>query len=56
MKKGNLNFSTGMTLRIIAGIIITVSLPFLITNPTNVVTQVAFGFGNFLMLLGGLTD
>ena len=46
----------GFQVRIIAGIIIVASLPFLIVNPLNVYAQVGFGFGNFLMLLGGLNN
>jgi len=55
-KKATINFTTGFSIRIIASLIDAVSLPFLILNPTNVYAQIAFGFGNFLLLLGGLTD
>lgn len=55
-KKASLVMSPGITIRIIAGIIDVVSLPFLILNPSNPFAMVAFGFGNFLLLLGGLID
>lgn len=46
----------GFYIRIIGGFVDVVSLPFLITNPSNVYAQVFFGFGNFLLILGGLTE
>ncbi|HLC32156.1 MAG TPA: hypothetical protein VJK51_05805 [Candidatus Nanoarchaeia archaeon] len=45
---------SSLVIRIIAGFIITLSLPFLITMPSNTVAIVSFAFGNFLMVLGGL--
>jgi len=47
---------SGFKIRILAGIIIVLSTPFLIVNPLSVYAQISFGFGNFLMLLGGLTS
>ena len=47
---------TGLIVRLIASLIIVLSLPFLILNPLNVYAQISFGFGNFLILLGGLTE
>ncbi len=47
---------TGLVVRIIAGFVDVVSLPFLILNPSNVYAQISFGFGNFLLLLGGLIE
>lgn len=55
-KQGVINFSTGMIVRLIASLIDVVSLPFLILNPANIIAQISFGFGNFLLLLGGLID
>lgn len=52
----NKKSQTGLTIRIIAGLIDVVALPFLIVNPLNIYAQIAFGFGNFLFVLGGLTD
>lgn len=52
-KKGQMKL---LTVRIIAGFIIINSLPFLVLNPTNVYAQITYGFGNFLLLLGGLTQ
>jgi len=51
-KKGMLEMSTGLYMRIIASLVIGVSLPFLITNPTNPIAQGFFAFGNFLMVIG----
>ena len=51
-KKAELHLTTGLTVRIIAGIIISVSLPFLIINPLNPVSQGIFAFGNFLLVIG----
>ena len=51
-KKGQ----TGLIVRIIAGIVDVISLPFLITNPLNIYAQIAFAFGNFLLILGGLVE
>lgn len=51
-KKAQLGFG----IRLIAAIIIAVSLPFLVLNPVNIYAQISFGFGNFLMLLGGLIE
>lgn len=51
-KKGQ----AGLIVRLIASLIIVLSLPFLILNPLNVYAQISFGFGNFLILLGGLTE
>lgn len=47
---------TGFIVRLISSLVIVISLPFLILNPLNVYAQISFGFGNFLMLLGGLTE
>ena len=46
----------GFVVRTVASVIIVTSLPFLIVNPTNIIAQIIFGFGNFLMLLGGLLE
>ena len=55
-KKANFTWTTGIIVRLIAALIDVISLPFLILNPTNIVAQIIFGFGNFLLLLGGLID
>jgi len=55
-KKAQLYLSKGIIIKLIAIVIDAVSLPFLILNPTNIIAQVSFGFGNFLLLLGGLID
>lgn len=55
-KKTNINFTPGFIIRLIAGVIDVVSLPFLIINPANPIAQVVFGFGNFLLLIGGLMN
>jgi len=55
-KNMNKKAQTGFVIRIIAGIIDVASLPFLIVNPVNVYAQIAFGFGNFLLVLGGLVE
>jgi len=46
----------GFTIRIIAGFIEVISIPFIIVNPLNIYADIAFAFGNFLMVLGGLTQ
>jgi len=52
----NKKAQTGLIIRIIAGFVIVNSLPFFIINPLNPYAQIAFGFGNFLMILGGLVE
>lgn len=52
----NKKAQTGFIIRIIAAVIDVISLPFLIVNPVNIYAQIAFGFGNFLLILGGLTE
>jgi len=52
----NKKAQTGFAIRIIAGLIDVVSLPFLIVSPTNIYAQIGFGFGNFLLILGGLVE
>ncbi len=52
----NKRAQTGFIIRIIASVIDVISLPFLIVNPANIYAQIAFGFGNFLLILGGLTE
>lgn len=52
----NKKSQTGFITRIIASVIIVVSLPFLITNPNNIIAIIAFAFGDFLLVLGGLID
>lgn len=51
-KKGLLPLTAGFVVRIIASLIIAISLPFLISNPTNPIAQGVFAFGNFLMVIG----
>ncbi|HLC37176.1 MAG TPA: hypothetical protein VJJ53_00115 [Candidatus Nanoarchaeia archaeon] len=51
-KKGLLHLTTGFTIRIVASLIIALSLPFLISNPSNPIAQGLFAFGNFLMVIG----
>lgn len=50
--KGEAHFRLGITLRLIAGMIIVISLPFLIASPLNPIAQGIFAFGNFLMVIG----
>lgn len=51
-KKGEVHITTGFSIRIIAGFIIALSLPFLITNPSSPIAQGVFAFGNFLLVIG----
>jgi len=53
-KKAMLKLTTGMIVRLVASVIMVTSLPFLILNPQNVFAIVSYGFGNFLLLLGGV--
>ncbi len=49
-KKGNIGFP----IRLVASFVIVLSLPFLITSPSNPFALIGFAFGNFLLVLGGL--
>ena len=51
-KDGLVHLSIGFSIRIIAGTIIALSLPFLIANPLNPISQGIFAFGNFLLVIG----
>lgn len=51
-KIGQLNLSTGFIIRVLAGIIIALSLPYLVANPSNPIVQGIFAFGNFLLVIG----
>jgi len=51
-KRGQFDLTTGLAIRIVASLIIFLSLPFLITNPLNPIAQGIFAFGNFLMVIG----
>jgi len=51
-KKGLMDLTAGFIARIVASLIIAISLPFLISNPTNPIAQGVFAFGNFLMVIG----
>ena len=51
-KKGTVDLTLGLWIRIIAGSIIALSLPFLVTNPFNPIAQGIFAFGNFLLVIG----
>lgn len=52
MAKGTFQISTGLTIRVIAALVIASSVPFLAIYPTNTIAQIIFGFGNFLLVLG----
>ncbi|HLD16029.1 MAG TPA: hypothetical protein VJB94_05670 [Candidatus Nanoarchaeia archaeon] len=52
MAKGALNLSVGLTIRIVAALIVVLALPFLILNPANPIWQGIFAFGNFLLVIG----
>jgi len=51
-RQKELYLTTGLIVRLVAGIVIGVSLPFLISTPSNVMAQIFFAFGNFLMVMG----
>ncbi len=51
-KKGEIHLTSGFVVRIMAGLIIAMSLPFLIASPSNPFAQGFFAFGNFLMVIG----
>jgi hypothetical protein len=55
-KKSQINFTPGIIIRLLASVIDVVSLPFLILNPSNTLAVIAFGFGNFLLIVGGVMD
>lgn len=56
MDKKAITLTNGIIIRIVASLIDVLSLPFLILNPSNPIAQIAFGFGNFLLIIGGLID
>jgi hypothetical protein len=49
-KKANL--TTGFIIRLFGIFVIVLSLPFLIEENPHLAATIAFGFGNFLLLLG----
>ena len=51
-KKGEINLTLGFSIRLLASLIVAVSLPFLVANPTNPIAQGVFAFGNFLLVIG----
>lgn len=51
-KKAEGRFTSGLMVRIVAGLVIISSLPFLIENPGNFIAQIFFAFGNFLLVIG----
>lgn len=51
-KKAEVRMTSGLIVRIIAGLIIISSLPFLIENPGNFIAQIFFAFGNFVLVIG----
>ena len=53
-KKAVLRLTTGMIIRLIASVILVVSLPYLILNSQNIIAIVSYGFANFLLVLGGV--
>ena len=44
----------GFGIRLVAGAIMTFSLPFLVLNPSSIFAQISFAFGGFLLVLGGV--
>lgn len=48
--------TSGMWVRLSAAVIDVISLPFLILNPNNILAMITFGFGNFLLIIGGVMD
>ena len=51
-KKGEIPLTSGLLIRIVATVIISLALPFLIINPQNIIAQIIFAFGNFLLVIG----
>lgn len=51
-KRGEAGLTIGFGTRIIAASIVALSLPFLISNPSNTIAQGIFAFGNFLLVIG----
>jgi hypothetical protein len=56
MDKKALSLTNGFIIRLFASVIDVISLPFLILNPSNPLAQISFGFGNFLLVIGGLVE
>jgi len=50
--KAQVKMTSGLIVRIVAGLVIISSLPFLIENPGNFIAQIIFAFGNFLLVIG----
>ena len=48
-EKGEIQLTIGFNIRVIAAILIVLSLPFLVANP---IVQGIFAFGNFLLVIG----
>jgi hypothetical protein len=55
-KKASFHITMGFYIRVLAALVDVVSLPFLIINPANLFAQITFGFGNFLLIIGGVMD
>ena len=51
-KRAEVRMTGGFIVRIVAGLVIISSLPFLIENPGNFIAQIFFAFGNFLLVIG----
>ncbi|MEK6848830.1 MAG: hypothetical protein AABX65_04325 [Nanoarchaeota archaeon] len=52
-RKAQIDFTTGLLIRITAALIIVLTLPVIITNPSNLPARIFFAFGNFLLVIGG---
>jgi len=55
-KKAQLNLSVGLLTRLVGGFMNVLSLPFIITNPNNIVAWIFFSFGSGLITVGGLLN
>ena len=44
---------TGFIVRFIGMVFVILSLPFFVTNPSNIISFITFAFGNFLLTIGG---
>jgi len=55
-KKGQFKVTPGLAIRFIALLFVVSTVPFLVLNPSNIIAQVLYGFGNFLFIIGGFTE
>lgn len=56
MTKAQLDWSPGLITRLVGGFLEVFSLPFIITNPTNLTAWIFFSIGGGLITVGGVMN